>query len=206
MQKFIRVLQKRRLQTSPNYWAYSVSGNIIELKIIPTFKKEPEKYRIGVIQAGSIIQYFRLMFMDCENPPLIQIFPSIMENELIAIIRFSSLNTNLKNPSLSLQKKTKKDPLQIDQSLFRILELPQSSELIFIDIPKNSQALCIFSENPFTWLTVGYQAEIIQDQLKQKDGFDSFTSYLLKNKHEQLAISSLLTENLIPQIVLFIND
>lgn len=201
MQEYIQVLQKRRLQTSPNYWTYSVSGNTIELKIIPTLKKEPEKYRIGVIQAGSVIQYFRLMFLTRENPPLIQIFPSIMENELIAIIRFST--TILKKQDSTLHKKSKKDSLQIDQSLFKILELPKNSGVTFIDIPKNTLALCTFFENPFSWLNVGYQSETLQDQLKQKSGFNSFTSYILKNKHEQMAISSLLTENIMPQIVLF---
>lgn len=205
MKNYIQVLQKRRLQSSLSYWNYSVSGNIIELKIIPTLKKDPDKYRIGVIQAGSIIQQCRLSMINQEHPPIIQIFPSIMENELIAIFRFSPSKNIIKKPDLqsTLQHKSKKDPLQIDPSLFSIKELPKSSCLEFLDIPKNSLAICTYTENPFTWLNVGYKGEVLKDEIKQKNGFDACTSYILKDKQEQKAISSLLTEKVTPQMVIF---
>lgn len=207
MKEYIQLLQNKRLQaTTPSYWNYSISGNIIELQIIPSLKKDPEKYRIGVIQAGSVIQDCRLSFMKKANKPLIQIFPSIMENELIAFIRFNSSRSKVvKKPDLqsTLQSKSKKNPLKVDQSLISIEEIPKSTDIDFIDIPKDSYALCTRSENPFSWLNVGYQAEILQHELKQKNGFDSCTSYILKNKHEQLAISSLLKENIMPQIIIF---
>lgn len=206
MKEYIQLLQKRRLEsTTPSFWNYSISGNIIELKIIPSLKKDPEKYRIGVIQAGSVIQYCRLATLNYENKPVIQIFPSIMENDLIAIFRFTTSKNVVKKPDLqsTLQSKSKKNPLQVDQSLICTEELKKSSNIGFLDIPKNSIALCTHSENPFSWLNVGYQAEILKDELKQKNGFSSCTSYILKNKHEQKAVSSLMKENIMPQIVIF---
>lgn len=205
MKDYIQILQKRRLQSNPSYWTYSVSGDIIELKIIPSLKKDPDKYRIGVIHAGFIIQQCRRKMINQDSPPLIQIFPSIMENELIAIFRFSSSKNIIKKPDLQsiLQRKTKKDPLQIDRSLFTIEEISKSSQLDFIDIPKNSLAICTYSENPFTWLNVGYQVEILQNELNQKKGIHSRSNYILKNKQEQLAIPSLLSQKVTPQMIIF---
>ncbi len=205
MKNFIQVLQQRRVQSSPSYWNYSISGNIIELKIIPSLKKEPNKYRIGVIQAGSVIQQCRLAMLNQENPPVIQIFPSIMENELVAIFRFSSSKNIVKRPDMhsTLQHKAKKNLLQIDRSLFSIEELPKSSRLDFLDIPKNSLAICTYAENPFTWLNVGYQAEVLKKDLKQNNEAASFYSYILKNHDEQKSISSLISTQLTPQLIIF---
>lgn len=198
MQDYIELLKNMRLQSAPSYWNYSVSGKAIELKILPSFKKDPEKYRIGVIQAGIIIQNFRLQFMNEEIQPLIQIFPSIMENELVAIFRFSTSNNDFKLNQTSQQK----NPLKNDD-LISVVELPKSSHLDFIDIPKNSLALCTRSENPFTWLHIGYQAEILIYKRNQKNGNSSYVPYILKDNDEQLAISTLLTENIKPQMVIF---
>jgi len=202
MQDYIQILQNKRLQSTPSYWAYSISGKAIELKVLPSFKKDPEKYRIGVIQAGIIIQNFRIKYMNEENQPLIQIFPSIMENELVAIFRFSTSINELKLNQSSLEKEQKKNSLKNDD-LITVVDLPKRRNLEFIDIPKNSLALCTHAENPFTWLHVGYQAEIMIHQQRQKNGHSSYVPYILKNSYEQLAISDLITENVTPQMVIF---
>jgi len=203
MHDYIQLFQKKRLQSTPIYWNYSVSGKDIELKVLPSFEKEPEKYRIGVIQAGIVIQYFRIKFMNDIDKPLIQIFPSIMENELIAIFRFSSNeNISKRNPASYRNKSQKKDLFKSDD-LITLLELPKSSQLNFLDIPKNSLVLCSDTENPFIWLHTGYQAKNLVHQERFEKESSSQVSYILKSKAEQHAISSLLSESSIPQIVIF---
>lgn len=161
---------KDRLRISdriiPNsYWEETVSGKVLELRVRPSLDKNPENYRLGVIQIGRIIAKIQLLKNNADTSPQIQLFPNLAENQLAATIYWPELLTSAKlNVSASpgveevSEKKLKK---VINQFNFNIR--------LHEDSTKNSESTTILgvlssSNQPFVWLKVGQMVQHLVEQ------------------------------------------
>ena len=149
-------------------WKYHISGNVLELSILPQFTRNKQIYRSSVITIGQVLRAISCKIEDAESHFLIQSFPSIESPEIIASIRmdknsyhndsFPSCNPEHDNTSTLSRVKTISELYQ-----FSLKESdPPDDTFIPEGVGKNSHswyALTSKFDNPFTWLNVGYWKE-----------------------------------------------
>lgn len=74
-----------------DYWQVTKSGKVLELRVTPSIDRDPEKYRLGIIQIGRIIYRINSFESQGSSKPRIQLFPNLSENQLAATIYWPQL-------------------------------------------------------------------------------------------------------------------
>ncbi len=145
--------------TPHDYWQVSRSGKVLELRVTPSIDKNPNHYRLGVIQIGRIIQRIKSLESQSKTEPQIHSFPNLAENQLAATIYWPQLlNTDI---HITPQKKGS-EPCS---PAFLCTLLNKYSLILKKDFPEitllqNNQELSRFSllshtNQPFVWLKLG---------------------------------------------------
>lgn len=156
----------------PNFWRYRLSGNVLELSVLPELTKDRGVYRCTIISIGQILTALSGKIEDSKAPFLIQSFPNIESPEVIASIRIEEKKFPATQPVSVLNNSPDNTPLletiEAIAAKFRLRissvktvpapiqhELPENKTLIFFEIRSSF-------DNPFTWLNFGYFKETLQ--------------------------------------------
>lgn len=151
-------------------WKYHISGDVLELSILPQYTRNKQIYRSSVITIGQVLRAISCKIEDADSHFLIQSFPSIESPEIIASIRmdknsyhndtFPSCDPEYDKTSTLSRVKTISDLYQ-----FSLKESDPPDDLFIPEgVDKNSHswyALISKFDNPFTWLNVGYWKETL---------------------------------------------
>lgn len=166
-----------KIRNQPNLykseaWKYHISGNVIEISILPVFLKDRKSYRCSVIAIGQVLKSLSCRIEKRESNFHIQSFPSLENPGLVATLRMDehssfSRSTNHKRltslkectPAVTISTLAKQHQLEI-QELTEPIEF-QSEDLNFDDY-HSWFALYSSFNNPFIWLNIGYLKESIQ--------------------------------------------
>ncbi|MFU8812323.1 MAG: hypothetical protein ACNA78_05100 [Balneolaceae bacterium] len=171
MKQYLHILYQKKTESGTPLWSFTISGNMVELRTMYTIDSDPENYRQGVIDIGSVLASIRAMCGEAKSRPSIQVFPNMMDSRLVATIRFSRTQ-----PSGHPQPKRHPLPNGLPATLSlrqKLMRLAESYELIFTEV--NNTHLKPFDllqkpsctpfflgskgDNPFVWLLVGGWAE-----------------------------------------------
>lgn len=194
----VNYLQELKRAPYASLWSYRVSGNVIELNVLPSLEKEPHKYRLGIIRIGGVLFQLRNRF---KNQIIANIFPNFLDNSLPVTIRLT------KDSLTSKKNRENIDAIeQIYPSLFSGQSLIPSNEMqLPQDIPNNKtvEVLSTYSENPFIWLQFGNYLEIL---LHKEDLSAAKKAYIFQSPTEQNTVAAHLDNELYPQAILFDED
>ena len=162
-------------------WRYQISGNSIELSVLRPYLKNKEAYRSTVIAIGRVLKALSRKIESSSAQFLIQSFPSIDNHEVVASIRMDE-NSTVENSIKSLPKTAKEETYQ--EMLNRVTEFyqlkivqaePELMKSCGIDKhnyqKKNWQLVTSKTDNPFTWLNVGFWQESITKRSSEKPLF-----------------------------------
>jgi hypothetical protein len=149
-------------------WKYHVSGNSIELSIPRPSIFDKEKYRSSVITTGQVIKSLAQTLDDLGCHFHIQSFPNFENPEVIAVIRIE--NEQRKKPVFpeTDSDSTPSDFASILEQVARQYHFhtdeihPEEFFTLPEDKPFETQkciALLSNTDNPFTWLNIGYMKE-----------------------------------------------
>lgn len=153
-------------------WKYQISGNVIELSILPVFLKKKETYRCAVIAIGQVLKALSCKIEKQESNFHIQTFPSIENPGLVATLRMDknilSLRRSEKNQFKSLKENTPETAISMlaEYHQLEIEELTTPFEFQTEDVDFDDFT-CWFTlystfNNPFIWLNIGSLKESIQ--------------------------------------------
>lgn len=156
-------------------WKYHLSGNVVEISILPEYLKKKRLYRCSVINVGQVLQALSKKIEEKNLNFHIQSFPNLENPEFVATIRIDQKEsfTNKNN----LPQANYSNQNDAESILKKLTELYKFS-LRKIDNPSNLEVeekisfenyehwFIIYSihNNPFTWLNVGYLKESLRDQ------------------------------------------
>lgn len=166
-----------------NSWKYHISGNVIEISILPEFLKDKYTYRCSVIAVGQVLKALSCYIEKQKFNFHIQSFPTLENPGVVASIRMDENSEFIQNSGLSNNKSLKKsEPEKMIQTLARqyqldIQQIQQPDTLNINGVTCNDfkQWFALYStfNNPFTWLNIGYWKESIQndchDQLPPRE-------------------------------------
>ena len=188
-------------------WRYQISGNSIELSVLRPYLKNKETYRSAVIAIGRVLKALSRKIEKSSAQFLIQSFPSIDHHEVVASIRMDE-NSTAENSIKSLPKTAKKEGYQ--EMLNRVTEFyqlkieqaePALMRAFGIDThkyqKKNWQLVTSKTDNPFTWLNVGFWQESITKRSSEKPAF--ITNFSRKTDGE------IKNESATPQVLIAFN-
>jgi len=195
MNALVNYLQELKLAPYASLWSYQVSGNVIELNVLPPLKKDPQNYRLGIIRIGGILFQLRNRFKDQITT---NVFPNFLDNSLPVTVRLSKDSSKTKKNKESLEAIE-----QIYPSLFIRQTLTPSKEMqLPKDIPNNKpvEVLSTYSENPFIWLQFGNYLEIL---LHKEEHSTAKKAYIFQYQTEQKTVAAHLESELYPQAILF---
>jgi hypothetical protein len=149
-------------------WKFHISGNVLELSILPQFTKNKQIYRSSVITIGQVLRAISCKIEDAESHFLIQSFPSIESPEIIASIRMdknSYHNDSFPSCDPEYDSTSILSRIEVVSGLYQFTLMesdPPDDKFIPEGMDKNSHswyALTSKFDNPFTWLNVGYWKE-----------------------------------------------
>lgn len=162
-------------------WRYQISGNSIELSVLRPYLKNKEAYRSAVIAIGRVLKALSRKIESSSAQFLIQSFPSIDHHEVVASIRMDE-NSAAENSIKSLPKTAKEESYQ--EMLNRVTEFyqlkivqadPELMKTCGIDKhhyqKTNWHLVTSKTDNPFTWLNVGFWQESITKRSSEKPTF-----------------------------------
>lgn len=174
-------------------WTYRISGNALEITVLPILTNHKSEYRPAVIYVGQVLKALSNELEKAKQPFLIQTFPSIENPSLIGSVRLEDHQTKVYE---IFNKPT-------DMSLLEIIigytqgfqlsatEINISPELHARFKQRNLNLYSTFIavtsalDNPFTWLKVGYLKEILRNQLDTEYSFSILES--MSGFHEHRA-------------------
>lgn len=175
LKTWIENIKKQRDHYECDSWKYNISGNLLELSVLPAYSKNNEKYRCAVIYIGQVIQALTCEIEKSGYQFHIQSFPSLENPSLVASIRidkkgdsnfFSKENVYNKLPDFD--NTTECITIMRNLAEWLQLKLLDSKPELFQKIsgkeaPEGSNHYTLLSEydNPFTWLKIGYWKEMI---------------------------------------------
>jgi hypothetical protein len=157
-------------------WKYRLSGTVLELSVIPANTRNRNIYRCSAITIGQIL---KTLSSRIENEGLhfhIQSFPNIENPEIIAAIRMDENSYHLPEvfPKIENSEKLKTFREWLlhlsDNYQFKLepTQKPEHFASAFItNHPVAWYALTSISDNPFTWLNLGYWKETILTEAKK---------------------------------------
>lgn len=173
LKKWIEEIRKHSNLYKTDSWKYHISGNVIEISILPAYLKDKNNYRCSVIAVGQVLKALSCYIERNQSNFHIQSFPSLENPGVVASIRIDVNSTFVRNSTPSKDKSHKKsDPEKIIQTLARQYQLDikqiEQTEILQGNGLSSSDfelwfALYSTFNNPFTWLNVGYWKESIQN-------------------------------------------
>ncbi len=185
-------------------WKYHLSGNVLELSILPIYQKEKELYRCSVIAVGQVLSALSKKIEEQNLNFHIQSFPSLENPEIVATIRtdekgnFSNHNRlvdinleDYQNLAKTLHELVEKHQFSLDKAK-DFSKIDTGGDIPF----KGYDAWYVISSahnNPFTWLKVGYLKESLRN----------FSSHL---PADSLATFDLCSDRQIHQVNLQISE
>ncbi|MDX1641177.1 MAG: hypothetical protein R3220_05740 [Balneolaceae bacterium] len=183
LKKWIDEIRKKPDLYKTNSWKYSISGNVIELSILPVYMKDRDTYRCAVIAVGQVLKALSETIEQHQSQFHIQSFPSIETPEIVASLRMD-INSGTKNHSKPASKKISKeiDPESVVSAFARQYQL----NLQVIDSPANKVEelknldfntwFILYStfNNPFTWLNVGYWKEAVENEFLKESQLSGY--------------------------------
>ena len=184
----IHKIKDRIEYSKPSLWNYRISGNQIELIVVPNYLKEPEKYRRAIISAGRALQEIQLLIESEGNKAMVQTFPSIDETQLVATIRIITDDiSTIKGFSPSMEQTKQEQFKSIANQFGMFISVFDCSLVSKIDVlnipeyfsdPENCEQVYILQsmrENPFIWLKTGMCLNRIESVIKKNS--DTNLSY-----------------------------
>lgn len=174
MKKWIDEVRVQSDLYKSDCWKYHLTGNVIELSVLPAYMKQKESYRCSVIAVGQVLQALSTKIEQEDLNFHIQSFPSLENPEIVASIRMDEKGEF--TGKLSSQKKKRSEPdnastvinnlaneYQLETRVVDILETQSSEEIPFEDYKTWLIIQSVFN-NPFTWLKVGYLVESLRNK------------------------------------------
>lgn len=179
MRAFINILNEKLKETRFGLWSYKISGNVVELNVLPKMESEPNDFRLAVVQIGQVLDRLRHEYSHTVEEPQIQVFPNLMEINLVAVIQFTHSKPNRSSMASknghsqekysvtfsTVKELAKNNHFKLHQTDTDLSELDTHEE---VDTDADAYILWAASNNPFIWLKTGYITEQIQ-RLKSID-------------------------------------
>lgn len=180
LKTWIENIKKQQDHYECDSWKYNISGNLLELSVLPAYSKNKEKYRCAVIYIGQVIQALTCEIEKSGYQFHIQSFPSLENPSHVASIRIDKKgNSNFfskengYNTLPDFDKTTGCVTIMSNIADWLQLKLLDSKPDLFQKIsgknaPEGSKHFALLSEydNPFTWLKIGYWKEMIYSDCK----------------------------------------
>lgn len=183
----------------PSLWNYRISGNQIELIVVPNYLREPEKYRRAIINAGRALQEIQLLIESEGNKAMVQTFPSIDETQLVATIRiikegistikgFSpALNQTRQEQFKSIANQFGMYISVFDCSLVSKIEVLNIPE--YFNDPDNCEQVYILQsmrENPFIWLKTGMCLNRIESVIQKTSNMNMSYNFNIPAEYREM--------------------
>jgi len=173
LRELLEEVASRPNQAPGPLWTYRFSGNTLELLVTPDYALDPEKYRLGVVETGRVLQAIESNLSGTGRVMQTQSFPSLGESRLAALVRLQKiygagvLNGKLKTTdeiSLSERFRTLAAQFGLSFQSLPAVKSPTSAgtHSKASDEPVSNGFLCSAIDNPFIWLKVGKWIEAIQ--------------------------------------------
>lgn len=185
-------------------WDFRISGNILELSVIPDYNTNPDKYRMGIIQAGQVLYAIERLAVSSGQLAQIQSFPNIEASQLVALVRLhrsydsfhkthpNGLHQDLNTPVITLLKSIASHyglffQNQNGKELSRLLDIFHTDQKK-IESGGYFYSLCSTMDNPFLWLKTGQWIERVNQLIKENSSISApdITFNLSKEKRESL--------------------
>lgn len=155
-------------------WKYHLSGNAVEISILPAYLKKKMLYRCSVIAVGQVLQALAKKIEGKHLNFHIQSFPNLENPAIVATIRtdqkgnFTNQNGFLRPHSIEQKDfyTSLRNLSEHYQFTLKKVESPLDIELeaeISFENYKNWFVIYSTHNNPFTWLNVGYLKESIKN-------------------------------------------
>lgn len=214
MRAFIDILNEKLKESRFGLWSYKITGNVVELKVLPNMENEPHDFRLAVIQIGQVLDQLRHEYSHSLEKTQIQTFPNLMEINLVAVIQFTHSRPSRKiQPSKnginrqkysadlkSIKELVDKHHLKLHQTDIDLAELhPDHDNCSETD----AYVLHSNSNNPFVWLKTGYFTEQIR-RMKNRDQESGLDISLFYSNKVHSAIKNVKDLNGSPQAILFL--
>jgi hypothetical protein len=173
LKKWIDEIRKQSDLYKADCWKYHISGNVIELSILPAYMKQKKTYRCSVISVGQVLIALSEKIEKEQLNFHIQSFSNLENPEIVATIRTDKKNEFTDNFNLQEKiKDTDQDVASLIRTLAKKYKLEvrevEASQVNIKEIPteKYPRWIAIYSSfnNPFTWLNIGYFKESLRKE------------------------------------------
>ncbi|MDZ7717229.1 MAG: hypothetical protein U5K72_00205 [Balneolaceae bacterium] len=173
LKKWIDEIRAKSNLYKTECWKYHLSGNVIELSILPAYLKQNESYRCSVIAVGQVLNALSKKIEKGHLNFHIQSFPNLESPEIVAAIRTGEKNEFTGNSTWKkvidsddqdaismIYKYAERYQLDV-QKADNLSQADPNKEIPFEDYPT---WLALYSRfnNPFTWLNIGYLKECLR--------------------------------------------
>lgn len=184
LRRWIEEIRKQPDLYKTDCWKYHVSGNTLELSVLPAYMKDRDLYRCSVIVVGQVLKALSFKIEKKQSNFHIQSFPSIENPGLVATIRMdestkAAKKSNLKNNHHQKNTSLKKAMSELaNQYHLQILKVNETSKLHLAetDIADYKYWFILYSNlnNPFMWLNVGYWKENIRNDFQHLRSLEEY--------------------------------
>lgn len=174
LKKWIDEIRKHPDLYKTDSWKYHISGNVIEISILPIHLKDKNAYRCAVIAVGRVLKALSCKIEKQQSNFHIQSFPTLENPAVVASIRMDENREFLRNPALANNKSLKKNaPEKLIRTLakqyqldIRQIQKQDSLQMNGLNYNEFNSWFALYStfNNPFTWLNVGYWKESFQNE------------------------------------------
>lgn len=186
LKKWIDEIQEKPDLYKTNCWKYHLSGNVVELSILPVYLREKTAYRCSVISIGQVLKALSCNIEQHQANFHIQSFPSLENPEIVASIRMDQTSNFIRHSKSQKEESAKKRGSITDrikcfarEYQLDIKPVKNSDELDikYVPLTQYKRWLGLYStfNNPFTWLNIGYFKEVLLN--------DCYNEFTLKNVH-----------------------
>lgn len=177
LKKWIDEIRTQSNLYKADCWKYHLSGNVIELSILPAYMKQNESYRCSVIAVGQVLNALSKKIEKEHLNFHIQSFPNLENPEIVATIRTDEKNEFTGNSKWKEKKESQEqDTIAMIKTLakrYRLdvqqVEKSSKTKLNEISLKNYSVWMVLYStfNNPFTWLNIGYLKELLRDEFSE---------------------------------------
>lgn len=181
IKRWIEELKKNSEHFGSHLWKYNISGNVVELFVLPTIDIDMDKYRCAVIKIGQVLQALSVKFDHHAINYHIQSFPNLENPSLVAAIRIVTKKITKSSSEAELPFGNDKGSKTNSKTLSELAtfnqlfidEIPQSNLTAYgIDPNREAGKWFVISsqhDNPFTWLKLGTWNEMVYQTLPESE-------------------------------------
>lgn len=172
LKKWIEEIRKKPNLYKIESWKYQISGNVIEISILPAYLKDKIDYRCSVIAVGQVLKALMCKLEQQQSNFHIQSFPTLENPAVVASVRMDESREFIRQSSSESKDSYKKiDPEILLNKLAKEyqLEIEDISDSSILETSGLNQesfnawfGLFSANNNPFTWLNIGYLKECFQ--------------------------------------------